>query len=124
MPEPQLLLMPVVGLLCLLTALGFGLWFSAINVKYRDVHLAIPFALLVGLFITPIVYPFDLVPANLQPLYALNPMVGVLEVYRWSLLGTDFPGMLVLIPVAMSMVALVSGAVYFNRAEQRFADVI
>jgi len=120
----QLLLLPVVAALALATALGIGLWLSALNVKYRDVHLLVPFVILVGLFMSPIIYPFDLVPEHLQPLYALNPMVGVLEAYRWMLLGTDWPGTLMLIPIAASLILTVTGAVYFRKAEQVFADVI
>ena len=76
------------------TALGFGLWLSALNVKYRDVHLVVPFMILVGLFITPIIYPFDASsPRTYQPLYALNPMVGVLEAYPLDAApGADLPG--------------------------------
>jgi lipopolysaccharide transport system permease protein len=95
-----------------------------LNVRYRDVHLAVPFLILLGLFISPIVYPADIVPDHLQALYALNPMVGVFEAFRWSLLGTDFPGLLILIPIAVSSAVFVSGAFYFQRAEQSFADVI
>lgn len=123
-PGVTVLAAPAVILLAMATALGFGLWFSALNVKYRDFGVVIPFAMLVGLFVTPIAYPFDLVPANLQPLYALNPMVGVLEAFRWSLLGTEWPGTLILIPVVISIVTLITGARYFIRAERGFADVI
>jgi lipopolysaccharide transport system permease protein len=80
--------------------------------------------MMIGLFITPVVYPFDLVPENLQTLYAINPMVGVLEGFRWSMLGTEWPGALLLIPLASGIILLVSGAVYFERAQRSFADVI
>ena len=96
---PQILLLPLLMPLALGVALGLGLWLSALHVKYRDVQVVVPFVVQVGLFITPILYPFDLVPENLQPIYALNPMVGVLELYRWMLFdGSDWPGAIVLIP--------------------------
>lgn len=116
------ILLPII--LALMTALGLGLWLSALNVKYRDVRLLVPFSLLLGLFVTPITYPFDLVPDNLQAVYSLNPMVGVLEAFRWCVLGTEWPGTLLLIPVAMSIVLLAGGALYYQRAERGFADVI
>ena len=123
-PRPQLLLFPLLFVLTLATTLGAGLWFSALNVRYRDIVMVVPFFTLVGLFITPIVYPIDLVPENLLPLYVLNPVSGVMELYRWMLLPTDFPGLLLLIPVVMSALFLISGAMYFKRAEPGFADVI
>ena len=123
-PGLQILALPLCIGLALMTALGLGLWLSALNVKYRDAGLVVPFALLVGLFITPVMYPFDLVPENVQWLYSLNPMVGVLESFRWSMLGTDWPGALLLIPLATGIVLLVTGAIYFERAQRSFADVI
>jgi lipopolysaccharide transport system permease protein len=124
-PPVQILLMPLLLVLALVTAIGIGLWLSALNVRYRDVHHAIPFVILLGLFISPITYPFDLVPENVQPLYAINPLVGVLEAYRWMLFpSAGWPGAIILIPVAASIVLLVTGAAYFQRAERTFADVI
>jgi lipopolysaccharide transport system permease protein len=122
---PQILLLPLLMPLALAVALGLGLWLSALHVRYRDVQVLVPFVIQIGLFVTPILYPFDLVPENLQPLYALNPMVGVLELYRWMLFdGSDWPGAIVLIPVAAAIVLLVSGALFFQRAERSFADMI
>ena len=123
-PQIQLLLFPLLVGLTLITIMGIGLWLAALNVKYRDVVLVVPFITLVGLFITPVIYPFNLVPENLQPLYAVNPMAGLLELYRWMILPTDWPGPLLLISVGVSALMLVSGALYFKRAEQSFADVI
>jgi homopolymeric O-antigen transport system permease protein len=124
-PPIQILLMPLAVALVLTTALGLGLWLCALNVRYRDVHLAVPFVILLGLFVSPITYPFHLVPANLRPLYSINPMVGVLETYRWMLFPrAQWPGALVLIPVAVSLVLVVTGAMYFQRTEHTFADVI
>ena len=105
--------------------LSIGLWLSAVNVRFRDVHLAVPFLIMVGLFVSPITYPFRLVPAHLHAVYAINPLVGVLETYRWMLFPTaPWPGTLVLIPIAISILLVVTGALYFQRTEHTFADVI
>jgi lipopolysaccharide transport system permease protein len=121
----RVLLLPVVVLVALTTALGIGLWLSALHVRYRDIQHVVPFAILVGLFITPITYPFALVPSALQPIYAINPMVGVLEGYRWVLFsGFPFPGAILLIPLVASLVLLITGALFFARMENTFADVI
>jgi lipopolysaccharide transport system permease protein len=124
-PPVQILLIPFLAVLTLLVALGIGMWLSALNVRYRDIRLAVPFLIMVGLFVTPIVYPFDSVPDSVQPIYALNPMVGVLESYRWMLYpDADWPGPLILIPLATAAILLVSGAWFFARSERTFADVI
>jgi lipopolysaccharide transport system permease protein len=124
-PPIQILLIPFLAVLTLLVALGIGMWLSALNVRYRDIRLAVPFLIMVGLFVTPIVYPFDSVPDSVQPIYALNPMVGVLESYRWMLYpDADWPGALILIPLATAAILLVSGAWFFARSERTFADVI
>jgi lipopolysaccharide transport system permease protein len=125
-PRMSILLLPLPVLLALAAALGSGLWLAALHVRYRDVALVVPFLLQVGLFLTPIVYPLSIVPQHLQWLYALNPLVGVLEVYRWCL----FPNLgapawwIVAIPIGLSAALIVSGALYFARAERAFADVI
>ena len=125
-PQWEIVLVPAPVLLALGTALGCGLWLSALHVRYRDVALVVPFLIQVGLFVTPIVYPLSIVPAHLQPLYALNPMVGVLETYRWCL----FPGhggpawYVVAIPFVASIVLVITGALYFAHSERDFADVI
>jgi lipopolysaccharide transport system permease protein len=127
-PDLKLLTVPFIWGLALMTALGFVLWFSALNVKYRDVGQVVPFLILVGLFVSPILYPFDLViqevPSSVQILYALNPVVGLLEMFHWALLDTEWPGRLMLVPIASSIFLLVTGALYFKRAERDFADYI
>ena len=124
-PSARVVLLPVVVLVALTTALGIGLWLSALHVRYRDVQHILPFLILVGLFITPITYPFSLVPADLQPVYALNPLVGVLEGYRWTLFADyAFPGGVLVIPLVASIVLLITGALFFERMETTFADVI
>lgn len=123
--SPAMMLVPLIVPLVLITALGFGVWLAALNVRYRDVGVAVPFVIQLGLFVTPVIYPFSLVPAHLQPLYALNPMVGILELYRWMLFPeAPFPDPLVLLPLIIAPIALVTGARYFARAERDFADVI
>jgi lipopolysaccharide transport system permease protein len=116
---------PAVLLLAVAVALGLGLWFSSLAVKYRDVQHVVPFLTQVGLFITPIVYPFELVPERLQPLYAMNPMVGVMEAWRWALFGEmSASPVLVLIPAVVSVGLVVTGAVVFRRSERTFADYV
>lgn len=122
--QVQILLVPFLLLLAFVTVLGGGVLLSAVNVRYRDVHQVVPFLVLLGLFVSPVTYPPTLVPEHLQPLYALNPVVGLLELYRWMLFGTPVSGVVVLIGVAMSAAILVVGAAYFHRAESTFADVI
>jgi lipopolysaccharide transport system permease protein len=125
LPPVQIVLMPVLMLLTLTTAIGVGLWLSALNVRYRDVHHLIPFLILVGLFVSPITYPFHLVPAGVRPIYSLNPLVGILEAYRWMLFpSAHWPGAIILIPLVSSVLLILSGMIYFQRAERMFADVI
>lgn len=120
-----LLWLPLFLALALATALGAALWFSALNVQYRDVVHAMPFIVQVWLFATPIAYPSSLVPEPWRTLYGLNPMVGVVEGFRWALLGSgQAPGAMVLVSAAIALAMVVSGAFYFRRMERRFADVI
>jgi lipopolysaccharide transport system permease protein len=123
--SPGVLLVPLIVPLVLATALGFGIWLAALNVRYRDVGVAVPFTIQLGLFITPVIYPFSLVPQHLQPLYALNPAVGILELFRWMLFTeAPFPGWLLAVPLVVASIALLTGSRYFARAEREFADVI
>ena len=124
-PEPQILLAPFVFLTAFAITLGIGLWLSALVVRYRDVSLIVPFTIQVALFITPILYPLSLIPDQYQTLYSLNPLVGVLEAFRWTVLpGAAAPGALMVVPAVTGVVLLVTGLLYFVRAERRFADVI
>jgi lipopolysaccharide transport system permease protein len=123
--EPQLLLLPVVLAVAALVILGAGLWLSAIIVRYHDVSLVVPFLILVLLWISPVLYPLSLIPDEYHVLYVINPMVGLLETFRWVVLeDASSPGLLLLVPAATGLFLLVTGALYFNRAERRFADVI
>jgi len=112
-------------LLALITSLGVGLWFSALNVRYRDVRYVVPFLVQIWLFATPIAYPSSLLDEQWRIVYALNPMVGVVEGFRWALLGTETaPGPMILVSSIVAVAILVGGAFYFRRMEQTFADVV
>lgn len=123
-PTIYVLLLPAFILLALMTSLGVGLWLSAINVKYRDVRYVIPFLTQLWLFASPVVYSSSLLPEKFRIIYGLNPMAGVIEGFRWALLGTEPPGALIAVSVIIVVVILISGAFYFRRGEKTFADVI
>jgi lipopolysaccharide transport system permease protein len=112
-------------LLALVTALGAGLWLSALSVKYRDVRHVLPFLTQLWLFATPIAYPSTLLSEPWRTVYALNPMVGVAEGFRWALLGSGrAPGAMLAASTSAALVVLVSGAYYFRRVERGFADIV
>jgi len=124
-PGPQIVLAPFVFAVALAVALGIGLWLSALVVRYRDISLAVPFFTQVLLFVTPILYPLSLVPSEYRGLYALNPLVGVLETFRWTVLpDAPTPGLPLLVSVASGIVLVLGGLLFFGRAEREFADVI
>jgi lipopolysaccharide transport system permease protein len=124
-PTINLLWIPLLLLLALATSLGVGLWFSAMNVQFRDVRYVMPFLTQLWLFATPIAYPSSLLAEPWRTLYGLNPLVGVVEGFRWALLGTDTaPGHLIVVSVLITLVLLVGGAFYFRRMEKTFADVV
>jgi lipopolysaccharide transport system permease protein len=124
-PGWQILALPAFILFAILTALAVGLWLSALNVQYRDVRYTIAFLIQFWLFATPVAYPSSLIPAKWRALYGLNPMAGVVEGFRWSLLGAaEFQGGLIWASVAVVLLLLVGGLFYFRRMEQEFADVI
>jgi homopolymeric O-antigen transport system permease protein len=124
-PPVQVVLIPLIVPCVLAVVLGLGLWLAAIHVKYRDVGNVVSFAILLGLFITPIVYPFSNIPDAYHVLYGLNPMVGVLELMRWMVLpGSGFPLMLMVVTVIESAVLIATGILFYGRAERSFADVI
>lgn len=124
-PTRAIWTLPLFLLLTMATALGAGLWLSAMNVKYRDVGYIIGFISRMWFFLTPITYAASIVPERFQLLYSLNPMVGVVEGFRWALLGVgDPPSLLIGVAVGIALVMLVSGAFYFRRMERTFADVV
>jgi lipopolysaccharide transport system permease protein len=123
--NPPLLWLPVLVVLALLTAFGVGLWLSALNVQYRDIQHAVPFLVQIWLFATPIAYPSSLLAEPWRTIYGLNPMVGVVEGFRWSLLGSGRPpGLPLVVSASAALILVVSGAFFFRRIERTFADVI
>jgi lipopolysaccharide transport system permease protein len=128
-PTSAIALVPVFMLLAMITALGVGLWLSALNVRYRDVQYLVPYLVRIGMYVTPVVYGSNLIPERYRFLLNLNPMTGVVEGFRWALLGADAVGdylnlSLIGISVAVALVVFVSGAFFFRRTERTFADII
>ena len=124
-PTATVATLPLFVLLAILTALAVGLWLSALNVQYRDVRYTIGFLTQIWLFLSPVAYPSSLVPARWRPLYGLNPMAGVVEGFRWALIGkTPAPGAMLGVSVIVVLLLLVGGLYYFRRMEKTFADVI
>jgi len=124
-PGWQIVFAPVFVLTCVMATLAFGIWLTALNVKYRDVGQIVPFLLQAWMWLCPIVYPSSLIPAKWRLLYCLNPMVGVIDGFRWSVLGTSAPDWTMMF-VSLTIVAglFVGGLYYFRKTEIAFADVI
>jgi len=124
-PTINSLWLPALLILSMITALGVSLWLSALNVQFRDVRHMIPFITQAWLFATPVAYPSSLLSEPWRTVYGLNPMVGVVEGFRWALLGTDTaPGPVIAVSSIMALLIFVGGAFYFRRMERTFADVI
>lgn len=123
-PTLNVVFLPLFLLLALITSLGSGLWLAPLNVKYRDVRFVVPLLLRVWMFATPIVYPSSLLSQPWQTLYGLNPMVGVIEGFRWALLDTDPPGSMILVSTLVALIVFVGGLFYFRQMEDTFADVV
>jgi lipopolysaccharide transport system permease protein len=124
-PTARILWLPLFLLLAFVTALAVGLWLSVLNVEYRDVRYTLPFLTQFWMFATPIVYPSSLLKEPWRTVYGLNPMVGVVEGFRWALLGTKTaPGPIIAVSAFAAIVLLVGGAFYFRRMEKTFADVV
>jgi len=124
-PEWQIVFAPVFVLACVLATLAFGIWLTALNVKYRDVGQIVPFVLQAWMWLCPIVYPSSMIPAKWRLLYGLNPMVGVIEGFRWSVLGTSTPDWtMMFVSLTMVTALFVGGLYYFRKTEIAFADVI
>jgi lipopolysaccharide transport system permease protein len=124
-PTWNVLWLPAFLLLALVTALGVGLWLSAMNVQYRDIRYAVPFLVQFWMFASPVTYSSSIVPEQWRILYGLNPMAGVIEGFRWALLGTaTAPGPIVAASAGAAVILLVSGSFYFRRMEKTFADVV
>jgi lipopolysaccharide transport system permease protein len=124
-PTAAIVFLPFFLLLALATALSAGLWLSALNVKYRDVRYTIPFLTQFWLFATPVAYPSSLIPKPWRALFGLNPMAGVVEGFRWALLGkSNGTGPLLLVSIAAVLVLLITGLRYFRKMEASFADIV
>jgi lipopolysaccharide transport system permease protein len=124
-PTLNILWMPAFLLLALATALGAGLWLSALNVEFRDVRYVVPFLTQLWLFASPVIYASTVLTEPWRTIYALNPMVGVIEGFRWALLGVgSAPGLLVGVSALAALALLISGVFYFRRMEKTFADVV
>ena len=124
-PTWNVIWLPFLLLLALVTALGVGMWFSALNVQFRDVRYVLPFLTQAWLFATPIVYPSSLLSEPWRTLYGINPMVGVVEGFRWALLGArTAPGPMIIVSSLAAVFILIGGAFYFRKMEKTFADVV
>lgn len=124
-PTANIWTLPLFILLTLITAIGVGLWLSALNVMYRDVGYIIPFLTQFWMYITPIAYPASMIPEQWKFVYALNPLTGVVEGFRWALLGTgEGPGISLLISASIAILLTISGLFYFRRMERKFADMV
>lgn len=123
-PTVNVIFLPAFLLLAIATSLGVGLWLSALNVQYRDFQYTVPFLIQIWMYASPVVYPASMLPENLRVLYGLNPMAGVIEGFRWALLGTTPPSAMILVSVGVVVVMLVSGLFYFKKMEQYFADLV
>ncbi|MBU2609721.1 MAG: ABC transporter permease [Chloroflexi bacterium] len=128
-PTAEVVWLPAFFLLAMVTALGFGLWLSSLNVRFRDVNYLVPFLVQIWMYVTPVIYGSTLIPERFRWLLALNPMTGVVEGFRWALLGRQLadaqpPGELFPISVTIALIVLVSGAIFFRNTERSFADII
>ena len=125
-PDWRILTLPLFVAIAFAAAMGAGLWLAALNVEYRDFRYIVPFIVQFGLYISPVGFSSSVVPEQWRLLYSLNPMVGVIDGFRWAILGKDFaiylPGFL--LSVALVIVVLITGIQYFRRMERKFADVI
>jgi lipopolysaccharide transport system permease protein len=123
-PSWAILTLPLWLLALVATTLSVGLWLAALNVQYRDVNQAVTLLVQLWLFVSPVAYPSSLVPEAWRRLYALNPVVGVLDGFRWAVLGAPWPDVSPFISLAVTAALLIGGVLYFQRVERRFADVI
>ncbi|MDR7467981.1 MAG: ABC transporter permease [Armatimonadota bacterium] len=124
-PTWRLLALPAAVAMVMLTAMGVGMWLSALNVKYRDVGHTVPFLIQVWMFASPVAYPLSLVPGHLHGLYAINPMAGAIELFRWAVAGGPAPSVpLLAIGFGATLVLLAWGLFYFRQMERSFADII
>jgi lipopolysaccharide transport system permease protein len=124
-PTPHIILLPVFLLVAATLALSIGLWLGPLGVRFRDVTHALPFLIQVWLYASPVAYPITIVPERWRLLYSLNPMVGVIEGFRWVLLGAEHPDLRAMaISCVFIATSLVGGLIYFRKMERTFADII
>jgi lipopolysaccharide transport system permease protein len=124
-PSLNIVFLPLFLLLALVGTLAISLWLSALNVEFRDVRHTVPFLTQLWLFATPVAYPSSLLSEPWRTLYGLNPMAGVIEGFRWALLGSgNAPGGMVIASAVIAVILLLGGAFYFRRMERTFADII
>lgn len=128
-PTAAIIFLPGFLLLAMITALGFGLWLSALNVRFRDIKHLVPFIVQLWMYLTPVIYSSLMIPEQFRFLLALNPMTGVVAGFRWALLGNAFgdatpPGDLFPISILIALLVFVSGMIYFRYTERTFADII
>jgi lipopolysaccharide transport system permease protein len=124
LPTINVVWLPAFLFLALATSLGVGLWLAALNVQYRDFQYTVPFLIQLWLFASPVVYSSSVVPEPYRWIYGLNPMVGVIDGFRWALLGTSPPDLLTVVSILVVIALVISGAYYFKRMEKTFADVV
>jgi homopolymeric O-antigen transport system permease protein len=125
MPTWNMLFLPFFLMLALLTALSVGLWLAPLNIKYRDIGYTIPFLTQVWMYASPLVYPVSMIPERWRLLYSLNPMVGVIEGFRWALVGHKSPDFEIMAVSGIVVIVLLwGGALFFRRAERTFADIV
>jgi lipopolysaccharide transport system permease protein len=123
--SPRILAVPLFATMAALTAFNFGLWLAALNALYRDVRYTVGFIVQLWMFATPVAYSITLVPRQWRTLYALNPMTGVIDGFRWCILGSSSaPGPVILVSVGAVLVILLGGLFYFRRVERSLADVL
>ena len=123
-PTWNVVFLPLFILLALATSLSVGLWLSALNVKYRDFQYTVPFIIQAWLYASPVVYSANILPESVHSLYGLNPMAGVIQGFRWALLGTEVPDGMIFASVIVVAAILISGIFYFRRMEQYYADIV
>ena len=123
-PGYNIIYFPIVLISLIISSLGVGIWVSALTIRFRDLHIAIPFIIQVGTYITPVAYPANLIPEKYKVLYYLNPMSGVIELYRWSALGYEELSIYVGISLVVGIILFVSSLFYFSKVEQSIADTI
>tara|TARA_B110001452_G_C15180533_1_gene410069 strand:+ start:274 stop:1122 length:849 start_codon:yes stop_codon:yes gene_type:complete len=128
LPSSNIIFAPIFFIFCVISALGIGIWISALTVRYRDFQHIVPFIIQIGIYVTPVAYPAEFAVKNLPSwaasIYYLNPMAGVLQGFRWSLFGGEFPSSLIYISFVSLIILFISGIIYFNNIDDKIADLV